>query len=131
MGRISGSYHDWYLIAINTDITSKNVKLTLSCDNKRIQLIFQGVKQCIINNFTIGNIILEIYIYSAEIPIQQMLENKMFIATIGGLRDSPYFNEMVEKIEKGSLLYVEIQPSIGCFGGVICEAIEEVSLPNE
>ena len=130
MNNLSINYHDWYLLAVRVDLVKHGLELTLGYHEKRSSVRFVEVKQCLLNQFTLGNVVFEIYIYSGEFPIEKMFSNKMFLETIGDTKESSYFKKMVAGIENGSLLYVEIQPSIGCHGGIICKSIEEHALPD-
>ena len=130
MKNLALTYHDWYLLAVSVDLVKDGLELTLAYKEKRSSVRFVAVEQCIINQFTLGNVVSEIYIYSGEFPIEKMFSNKMFLETIGDTQDSSYFKKMVADIERGSLLYVEIESSIGCHGGIICKGIKEQTLPD-
>jgi len=120
------NYHDWYLVGISTNIESDNLELKLASNKKHSLLRFRNVKRCLVNDFTIGNIVLDVTILSGNMKgIDQLIGSTSFVSLVGTEPNSLYFKNMMAEIKKGALVYVEIAPSYGCSVQIICESIEE------
>ena len=114
MNKLVRNYHDWYLLGVNTDIKKHTLEITLGYAEERSVIIFQNVKHCLVDKFTIGNIVLDIYVYDRKIPIERIIDNGALNELLGVPKESTYFKKIIEGIEKGTLLYAEINPSYGC-----------------
>lgn len=125
MKNISTNYHDWYLQGIKSFRNEKRLEITLEYEENEAILKFFQVRECVINNFHVGNIILDIYTYEGEIDFDKIASSSSFLKFIGVESASPYFEKVVSEIRNGSLLYVEINTSYGCEGTILCEKIEE------
>lgn len=120
------NYHDWYLVGISTDIQSDSLELKLVSNKEHSLLRFRNVKRCLVNNFTIGNIVLDVTILSGNMEgIDRLTGSASFISLIGTDPNSTYFKNMIDEIKNGNLVYVEIAPSYGCSVQVVCKSIEE------
>ena len=118
------NYHDWYLVGISTDIKSDSLELKLVYKEEHSSLCFRNVKRCLINDFTIGNIVLDVTILSGNMEgVDRLTGSASFINLIGTDPNSTYFKNMIDEIRKGDLVYVEIAPSYGCSVQVICKSI--------
>lgn len=121
-------YHDWYILGLLTDVDKDTIDLSLGQNGKRSLLRFSNVRRCIFNNFTIGNIIFDIYFCTGDLGEAQALNSsKDFAELVGTNNDTVFFKELVRRIAEGDLYYVKIIPSYGCFAQIICEDIEELN----
>ena len=122
-------YHDWYLLGVSTDVNNNIIDLVLANDHECSTLRCFGVERCVINDFTIGNIVLDVCLLSGEEKAVQSLNRRNdFEELVGTNRNTPYFDKVLDKIRLGDLVYVELSPSYGCSARIICQSAREIPI---
>lgn len=97
--QLKKSYHDWNIVDIATDNESYQLDLKLAFGHETAILRFHHVKQCLIDHFMIGNIILNISLFSGERKkVARLVKSLSFCDVIGVKSDTPYFQETVEAV---------------------------------
>lgn len=120
------NYHDWYLTSVTTDIERYGLELRFVKDRQSSTVSFLGVRKCIVDNFTIGNIVLDVECFSGESSVESLLTDTAFKGLFYLPGEMSNFQKMIDELRQGLLTYVEIQPSYGCDVRIICEEIKEV-----
>lgn len=125
------SYHDSNIQGVITDIDNNSLDLIINDDNDSRLIRFLGVKKCRIDNFVIGNIILDIKLYSgfddsAKLKDSTAFKSLFFISN--NKKSAEYFKKVLNKISDSKLSYIEIIPSYGCTAIIVCEKIAEIVL---
>ncbi len=119
------NYHDWYIVGAKTDIEKDVLELLVGFENNRSLIRFSGVKRCRIDNFMIGNIMLDLYIYSGPGCKKKLKISKAFNSLFLVSKESVFYEKCLNSIVDEKLLYVEISPSYGCSAMIVCEEVEE------
>jgi hypothetical protein len=117
--------------------TTEDKKLIIYIeDNDRIiELRFINVKHLKIDNFRLGNIILDIEVYEQEY-LNKHDEELRSLLDMDRTITSPYLDKIKEDIGKGELILLSLQSSYGAYGSILCESVEskirpKKSLPND
>ncbi len=126
MKNFSINYHDSYLVSISTDIRDNIIEILFTDGINNSTLRFLGVTQSELNSFTIGNIVLDIELFSGNSLTDSVINDQSFKNLLGVPKESSYYNKVVQNIREGHLIYVCINTSYGCHGAIICEQIEEI-----
>jgi hypothetical protein len=101
----------------------KNFIIDIEDNGYIIELKFINVKHVKIDNFRLGNIILDIVVYESKYLNKFEKELRLLLDVNRDAKDS-YLEEIKEKIKKGELLFVSVQSSYGAYGNILCERIE-------
>ena len=119
------SFHDNLLIGIEI-YSEKILKLTICEDgfvNKRF-LYFFDVIECRFCDFSLGNIILDIEIITAESLDLRDKNDLFFLLNIESYqREELWIQEKISRIEKGELSLVILSTSFGAYGCILCKAV--------
>ena len=124
--RLKQNYHDWLLLGIAVEEEQQNLEVILSLNTQRVQIRFLEVKVCHIADFKMGNIVLDVEVFTDSPLSETLFEESVFEELLGVSKGTQYYQNIITRIEQGRLLYVEINPSYGCFAQIICEAVEEI-----
>lgn len=125
------SYHDSRIQGVITDIDNDSLGLIINDENDSRLIRFLGVKKCRIDNFVIGNIILDVKLYSGFDDAEKLKDSTAFKSLFyisNSKKSAEYFKKIVNEVSEGKLSYVEVIPSYGCTVIIVCEKITEVVL---
>lgn len=128
MSKIQKNYHDCYIIGLLTDLENDSLELKIKDDNGQFSIIFKGVKRCRVDNFVIGNIILDLKQFSGYSDAVKLKESDAFKSLFylsQSEKERDYFETLLGLVADEKLSYVEITPSYGCSAMIICNQIEE------
>ena len=128
MMKLEQSYHDWSLLGITVEEEQRNLEVTLGLNTQRVRIRFLEVTECHIDDFKMGNIVLDVEVFTNSPLSETYFEDSVFEELLGVSKETQYYQNIITRIEQGRLLYVEINPSYGCFAQIICEAVEEIQL---
>lgn len=116
--------HDVNITGILID-AGKNVQLILEGEAK-MTLIFTNVIHMKIDNFQIGNILLDISILNDLSTHTELCESLCFLYDIEAHElQNEWAKAVIKKIESKSLIVVELLESYGAHGAILCEAYAE------
>ena len=128
MKKFSNNYHDWYILGISTDLDKDVLELMAGSESHRSLIRFNGVKRCRIDNFTIGNIVLDIEIFTGEMFTNSLIKRTAFDKLFSLPNELQFYESIIDKIYDETLSYVEISPSYGCSATILFSDFEEISL---
>ena len=128
MKKFSKSYHDCYIIGVLTDPDEDVLELMIGCESRRSLIRFNGVKRCRIDNFTIGNILLDMEIFTGEDFSSSIIDKTAFQKLFYFPNELQFYKNIVDEIHTETLSYVEISPSYGCNAMILFSDFEEVQL---
>jgi len=131
MKELSHNYHDWYILGISTDVNTEMIELEVVSDRLRSIIRFKGVKRCRIDNFTIGNIILDTEIFAGRRFTDSLISKTAFDKLFTLPNEVQYYKETINKIKNEIFSYVEISPSYGCSVMILFSDFEEVFLEGD
>jgi hypothetical protein len=128
MKKLSRNYHDWNILRISSDVEVDILEFLVASDHLQSIIRFNGVKRCRVDNFTIGNIILDIEIFTGVMFTDSLIKRTAFDKLFSLPNESKFYEAIIDKINNESLSYVEISPSYGCFAMILFSDFEEISL---
>ncbi len=120
------SFHDNLLMGI--EICGEQTLKLIVCEdgfvNKRF-LYFFDVIECRFCDFSLGNIILDIEIITAESLDLRDKNDLFFLLNIeSNQHGEPWIQEKISSIEKGELSLVIVSTSFGAYGCILCKAVK-------
>jgi hypothetical protein len=136
------SMHDCLLTGIL--LCDKSILLVNVSDysgTKKIgNFIFSGLKACRFNDFRLGNIILDISVYTGENRVEFIDNTLCYIFDINKNKiTEEWCNVIKSDIYSKKLLLVNFSTSYGAYGSILCEKIkfkefssnENMNMPSE
>ncbi len=123
--------HDSKLLMIRSQEQDNNAIMEFKlCSGEVVQITFEGVTHLICNDFWMGNIVLDMTIETGCHVLTNRLEKAFIRPTAMFDRFNSLIKLTQEKIAKSELSYVELNPSCGCEGYILCKSVKFVKLPN-
>ncbi len=118
-------FHDNLLTGI--EISGEGILKLSICEegfvNKRF-LYFLDVIGCRFCDFSLGNIILDIEIITAESLDLRDRNDLFFLLNVEpNQQGAPWIQEKISRIEKGELSLVILSTSFGAYGCILCKAV--------
>lgn len=116
--------HDANIIGILID-DGKNIRLILEDSTKRT-LIFTNAIRMKIDNFQLGNILLDISVLNNLSAKEELCKSLCFLYDIEEHElQNEWTKSIIKKIEAKSLVLVELVESCGAHGMILCESYAE------
>jgi hypothetical protein len=116
--------HDYNITAIQVD-NDGNVQLCLLGDKQKL-LLFYDVIRMKINNFQMGNILLEINIYDDFLNKEYLYDLLCFLYDINDDElGNDWIRSIITKLNDRSLILIELVESYGAYGVIICHSYAE------
>ena len=118
--------HDWLLTGISI-LDGNTLEISVSDPSKKDhgKFIFYNVKSCKFDDFRLGNIILDVVVYTG-VNIETAIDES--ICYIFGIDRNKLTTSWCDNLKKDiysqKLLLINFSTSYGAYGAVICQSVE-------
>jgi hypothetical protein len=127
------SIHDWLLTGISIlDSTTLEISVSDPSNKDRGKFIFYNVESCKFDDFRLGNIILDVVVYTGENIESVIDEGICYIFDIDSSKlTASWCDNLKQDIYSQKLLLVNFSTSYGAYGAIICQSVEYKCLFNQ
>ncbi len=122
------SYHDWNLMGITSYGELKILEFSVGFKDHRSKIKFHGVKKSRIDNFLMGNIILDFSIYHGTKYKENLMKSESFESLFYMPQQKAFHKKFIKSILDEELMFIQLNSSYGCVAVIICETVEEIEI---
>ncbi len=128
MTKLLNSYHDWCVFGVTTNMEKTILELLVGFKDHRAMINFTGVIKCRIDNFLMGNIILDFFVYHGNRYEKNLIEEKSLESLFYMPGEKPFLEKAIKSILDEELMFIELSSSYGCVALILCETVEEIEI---